>query len=133
MEMMSKYLDFRLRLLVLSFMIVKCEDLGYTITNTNINHTTKLYFWIFQSNATAIQCNIMHMCDLCAAGVADDETDRGDEIRQGQREPRDHRHRPRAAGARPGAVQQSGHRHNQHLEQRIGEVHPHIRLYQFRL
>ena len=51
MKMMSKYLDFRLRLLVLSFMIVKYEDLGYTITNTNINHTTKLYL-----DFSIIQC-----------------------------------------------------------------------------
>ena len=95
-------------------MIVKYEDLGYTITNTNINHTTKLNFGFIHK--------IMHICDLGAAGVADDEADRGDEVRQGQREPRDHRHRPGAAGARPGAVQQSGHSHHQHLEQRIGEV-----------
>ena len=40
--MTSKYLGFKLRLSVLSFMIVKYEDLGYMITNTNINHITKL-------------------------------------------------------------------------------------------
>ena len=124
---MSKYLDFRLRLLVLSFMIVKCEDLGYTITNTNINHTIKLYLDFSITLCTCV------MCDLCAAGVADDEADRGDEVRQGQREPRDHRHRPRAAGAGPGAVQQPRHSYHQHLEKRIGEVHHHIRLHQFRL
>ena len=47
--------------------------------------------------------------------MADDEADGGDEVRQGQREPHHHRHRPADPGTGPGAVQQPGHGDHQDL------------------